>query len=171
MKKRNKKRDTSKLKKALFNRQAPDIIDNSAIYQLPGGKCEFLSLNNKHMSIDALRRVYCDMPHRWTVALLVFKVSKSGSKTFEVQHVSPPVECKNDAIAESVEAVHNKMIGKCDKKEFVAGGWLAIPRDEIISNNKLMGIFDGLGVWDDYITNNGYVLFEERNQLTDNNKG
>ena len=162
MKKRNKKHNKNKLKKLTFDKQAPRIIENSAIYQLPGGKCEFLSLDNSPMPVDALRRVYCDMPHRWTVALLVFKISETGAKTFEVQHVSPPVKCMNDAIAESVEAVHNKMIAKCDPLEFVCGGWLAIPRDEIISNTKLMEIFEGLGVWRDYITNDGYKLFEER---------
>ena len=168
MKKRNKKHNPQKLKKLMFDSQAPDIIANSAIYQLPNNKCEFLSLNNKPMNISALRRVYCDMPHRWTVALLVFKVNESGSKTFEVQHVSPPAKCRNEEIAESVEAIHNKMMQKCDKKEFVCAGYLAIPRDEIISNTKLMEIFEGLGVWRDYITDNGHVLFEERNQLSDN---
>lgn len=162
MKKRTKKRDTSKLAKIAFKNQAPNVIANTAIYQLPGGKSEFLSLDNNHYSIDALRRVYCDMRHKWTVALLVFKVSERGLKCFEVEHVSPPQACMNDAIADSVEVVHNKMINKCDKKEFVAGGWLAIPRDEILSNVKLMEIFDGLGVWNDYITDNGYKLLSDR---------
>ena len=162
MKKRNKKRDTSKLKKALFNRQAPDIIANSAIYQLPGGKCEFLSLNNKHMNIDALRRVYCDMPHRWSVMVIVFSIKPNGAKGVEVHHLRPPFEVMADQIAESVEEKHNEMIMKCPVDEFLCPAWVAVPRDEIMSSVKIEEIFDGLGVWDDYITDNGYVLFEDR---------
>lgn len=161
-KKRNKKHNSNKMQRLSFEKQAPDIIANSAVYQLPCNKSEFLSLNNTQMDIKVIHRVYCDMPHKWTVALLVFKINEAGSKTFEVQHVSPTIPCMSDAIADSVGAVHNKMMSKCDKREFIAGGWLAVPRDEIISNTKLMEIFDGLGVWDDYITDGGYKLFGER---------
>ena len=73
-----------------------------------------------------------------------------------------------DQIAESVEEKHNEMIMKCPVDEFLCPAWVAVPRDEIMSSVKIEEIFDGLGVWDDYITDNGYILFEERNQLTDN---
>ena len=158
MNKRNKKYNGT----AKLIAQTDDIIKYTGIYQLPMMKCEFVSFGNHRFHPKALSHVYCNQEHRWTVALLVFKINARGLKVVSVEYASPPSKCTNDAIAKSVEEKHNLMIAKCDHKEFVCAGWLAIPRYEEIDNKIIMDMFDKLGVWDDYITDNGYKLIKDR---------
>ena len=139
-------------------KMTPDIVANTGIYELPGEKSEFISFNDKRYNPKTLMKVYLNPKQFWTVALIVFKINKQGQKAIEVNHVSPPEPCKADLIGDSVKEEHQKMINKCDEKEFLCAGYLSIPRDEILSSKVLTDLFDKLGVWRDYVTNNGYVL-------------
>jgi len=153
-KKRIKKRDCTKLIKI----QTPQIIDGTGIYELPESNSEFISFDNVQYNHKSLMRVYCNIKHKWTVALIVFKINSQGFKAIEVEHVQPPHPCLADEIADSVSELHNKMIGKCPENEYLAAGYLAIPRDEFLSSKAITDLFDKIGVWEMYITNNGYKL-------------
>ena len=157
-----KARNANKLTEVFYKKERTEILKSSAIYQLPGGKCEFLSLEDKAFSSKSLQRVYIDEPHKWSVMIIVFKVLESGAKAIDVEHLTPPFSVYADQISDSVEARHDIMINKCDAKEFLCPAWIAMPRDEIMSTVKIHELFEKLGVWKDYVTDNGHVLFEER---------
>lgn len=154
MKKRNKKRNPIKM----LSKLTPDIIANTGIYELPESKSEFIAFDNKQYNPRSLMRVYLNTKQLWTVALIVFKINKQGHKEVTVHHVQPAEPCKADLIADSVKVEHQKLISKTDGKEFVCAGYLAIPRDEFLSGKLITDIFDKIGVWRDYVTNNGYKL-------------
>ena len=141
---------------------APDsITDDTASFQLPGKKCSFVHVPSCSLMSNDLRRLGGVYTHRqfiWTTALLVFRINSRGDKAFDVHHVSPADKCRADSIAESVEKAHNDMIAKTPTSEFIAAGWLALPRKEILSSVFLHKLFDKLGVWESYITDNGNVL-------------
>lgn len=75
-----------------------------------------------------------------------------------MHHVQPAKPCKADLISDSVKVEHQKLINKTDEKEFVCAGYLAIPCDEFLPGKLITDIFDKIGVWRDYITDNGYKL-------------
>lgn len=151
------------------------VVENTGIYQLPNNKCEFINtatgdfiLNSNKNTVGGVSKsrrlsmVYTQAKFNWTVALLVFTITPKGEKALKVTHVAPPFACKADLIADSIKEQHEKMYNKVNPKEFIAAGWLAIPREEYLSNVTLFNIFDKAKVWDTYITQveDGYKLKE-----------
>ena len=163
MRPKSKKYNPNKIKTLEFKKKKPNILDHSAIYQIADNDTGFLSLNNTVMDTDALRRLYLGAAYQWSVMIIVFSVKPSGSKGVAVNHLRPPFKVTPEEMAASVIEEHNKMIMKCPPDEFLCPAWLAVPRDELISSVEIEQIFNALGVWRDYKTDNGFTLFEERN--------
>jgi hypothetical protein len=150
-----------------LQRLDPDkVVANTAIFQLPEQKNQFFHvptgkiLSGKYVNLKALARVYTNVKFNWVVALVVFKVDSKGDKAMDVHHVAPPMACKADWIEDSVHDIHHEMINKIDDREYLCAGYVAVPREEYLSSADLFKMFDRFGIWEQYITNKGYVLNE-----------
>jgi hypothetical protein len=144
------------------------LVANTAIYQLPEEMCNFIhvpscSIISAKFDLKALAKVYTNVKFDWVVALVIFRIDSRGDKALDVHHVAPPQACKADLIAESVKAKHLAMIDKADPQEYIAAGWLAIPKEEYLPSTFLYELFNKLGVWENYVTSpaNGYKLTKE----------
>ena len=161
MKKRNKKYNPDKY----YQADPASLVKDIAIFQLPEHKCNFV--NTKTMSLimapkghtlTPLAKVFTQAKFNWTIAIIVFRITDKGEKAIDVQHLCPPVACKADDVSDAVKEKHEAMMHKTPDAEFLCGGWLASPTEVYHSSVKLVELFDKMGVWDNYITNNGNKL-------------
>lgn len=161
MKKRTKKYNPDKA----YQKDPHGTVEDIAIFQLPGQFCSFVNMKTlqlirprKGRILTPLLRTFTRAEYEWTVAAIVFRINDKGEKALDVHHLAPPFPCKADQIADAVKDKHYEMINKTPTEEFICAGWLATPRDEYHSSVVLLNLFDSLGVWEEYVTNNGNKL-------------
>lgn len=90
------------------------------------------------------------LKQNWSIEIAVFLRHKNGQEEYISETVAPPMAVTHDQIQRSCHVRHLELIEEVKSrypKNICGAGWIGVPRDVILSENKCKQIFEMYGAF------------------------